>query len=106
MPYRGELIHARWSGEALWSPLAAVWPSGLLLPPESATGSPSPGQLLLFAGEGSEPEILIACGSCHFASGKGPLAGNPVLTIDDNLARLAELGRRILWHGAMELIIR
>jgi len=103
LPYRGKLIHARWSGESCWAPLAAVWPSGSILPPESATGDPAPGQILLFAGELSEPELLIPYGTTRFASVAGPLAGNPVLTVDDRLSDLAALGREILWHGALDL---
>lgn len=104
-PYRGKLIHARWSGEACWSPLASVWASRALLPTENATERPAPGQVLLFAGPQSEPEILITYGASRFACQAGPLAGNPVLTIEDHLSRLAELGREILWGGAMELRI-
>jgi hypothetical protein len=32
LPYHGELIHARWSGEASWSPLAAVGPRDQCFP--------------------------------------------------------------------------
>lgn len=102
-PYSGKIIHARWSGEACWSPLAGAWPAGAILPPENATSYPAPGQVLLFAGEQSEPELLIAYGPSHFASKAGSLAGNPVLTIEDRLPRLSELGREILWRGAMDL---
>jgi Protein of unknown function (DUF3830) len=105
LPYRGTIIHARWSGEACWSSLAAVWPFGSILPPEHATEHPEPGQVLLFAGALSEPELLIAYGPSRFASEAGPLAGNPVVTIEDRIGRLAELGRAILWHGAMEFRI-
>jgi hypothetical protein len=105
LPYRGELIHARWSGEACWSPLKSVWPLDVLLPPEDATSHPAPGEVLLFAGAVSEPELLIAYGPTRFASKAGALAGNPVLKIDDGLDRLAELGRRILRHGVVTLHI-
>ena len=105
LPLCGELIHARWSGEACWSPLAAVWPEGLLLPRENATARPEPGELLLFAGGTSEPELLLAYGAVRFASGAGPLEGNPVLTINDRMDRLAELGREILRHGVADLRI-
>ncbi len=105
MPYRGKLAHARWSGEACWSPLAGAWPRGSVLPPENATVYPMPGQVLLYAGDLSEPELLIAYGPNRFASKAGALAGNPVLTIAADLARLAELGSEIFWRGAMELRI-
>jgi hypothetical protein len=106
LPYRGQLIHARWSGEACWSPLGVVWPASSLLQPENATSEPALGQILLFGGGTSEPELLITYGPCRFACKAGPLAGNPVLTIDDDqLARLAEVGHSILWSGAKPLHI-
>ena len=106
VPYQGDVIHARWSGEAIWSPLAAVWPPGTSLPPEHGIGSPQPGQVLLFAAEESEPEVLIAYGFCRFASRVGPLEGSPVLSIEDRLSELAWLGSRILWDGAKRLVIQ
>lgn len=105
LPYRGELIHARWSGEALWSRLAAVWPAGAKLPPENATVSPRPGDVLLYAGPLSEPELLVVYGSCRFAAKAGPLEGNPVLIIEDDFARLSEIGHQILHRGALPLRI-
>lgn len=89
----------------MWSPLAEAWPPGLVLPPENSTGSPEPGQVLLYAGAVSEPELLLVYGTCRFASKVGPLAGNPVLVIEDRRDRLARLGRQILWHGALDLRI-
>ena len=105
LPYRGIVMHARWSGEALWSPLAGAWPAGRCLAPESATCEPKAGELLLYAGELSEPELLLAYGTVRFASKAGSLRGNPVLTIDDPLAALAELGRGVLRKGATNLEI-
>jgi hypothetical protein len=66
---------------------------------------PVAGEVLLFGGDLSEPELLIAYGPSRFASMVGPLAGNPVLTIEDRLARLIELERQILWRGAVDLRI-
>lgn len=105
LPHRGEVLHARWSGEACWAPLAAVWPSGRGLPPERATSRPQPGQILLFGGERSEPELLLPYGICRFASRAGSLAGNPVLTIEGPLDGLVQIGREVLRGGTMELKI-
>jgi hypothetical protein len=105
LPYRGRLIQARWSGEACWAPLGAAWPAGVALGPESATSEPAPGQILLYAGPVSEPELLFPYGPCRFACVAGPLAGNPVLSLDDPSSRLAEAGADILWKGAAELRI-
>jgi hypothetical protein len=105
LPYNGNIIHARWSGQSCWSPLGAVWPLGERLAPENAIAYPSRGELLLYAGELSEPELLIPYGPSRFASMAGPLAGNPVLLIEDRLTRLTELGNQILWRGALDLRI-
>lgn len=105
LPYQGAVIHARWSGEALWCPLAAVWPAALHLPQEHATCEPNAGKVLLYAGDLSEPELLIPYGTTRFSSKAGILEGNPVLTIDDPLSALPELGRGVLWKGAMQLRI-
>lgn len=105
LPYSGAVIHARWSGEALWSPLAAALPAHALLPPESPRGPLQPGEVLLYAGECSEPELLIVYGISRFACKSGPLEGNQVLTIEDRLDSIARLGREILWGGARTLSI-
>jgi len=105
LPYSGNVIHARWSGEALWSPLAKVWPANLALPLENSSALPRPGEVLLYAGERSEPELLIPYGTSRFASKAGPLEGNPVLVIEDRLDCLCELGRDVLWRGAMPFSI-
>jgi len=105
LPYNSEVIHARWSGDAVWARLADVWPAGLRLPPESATGNPTPGDVLLFAGEQSEPELLVTYGASRFACQAGALEGNPVLVIEDGLDRLAAIGCRVLHQGAMKLRI-
>jgi hypothetical protein len=105
LPLCGQLIHARWSGEAVWLPLGSIWPVGSILEPESATGHPEPGEVLLFADRRSEPELLIPYGPTRFACRAGPLEGNPVLLIEDDLAQLVGRGREILLRGAMELRI-
>ena len=105
LPYSGTVLHARWSGEAIWSPLQTSWPAESLLPEESAVAEPRPGQLLLYAGPHSEPEILIAYGETRFASRFGGLRGNPVLTIVERLDELAHVGRSILENGASTLHI-
>lgn len=105
MPLHGEVIHARWSGESIWSPLSGIWPAGLTLPAEHQTHTPRPGEVLLFAGALSEPELLICYGPTRFASVAGPLSGNPVLTICGGLERLAALGHAALRRGALRLAI-
>lgn len=101
LPYTGAVIHARWSGEALWSPLGSNWPAGRHIPSEHATCEPKVGDILLYAGDLSEPELLIPYGTTRFCSKAGLLEGNPVLTIDDPLSVLPELGRRVLWNGGV-----
>ena len=105
LPFRGGVIHARYSGEAIWSPLSTVWPNAVTLEREDAMGHPEPGEVLLFADRRSEPELLVPYGATRFASKAGPLEGNPVLLIQEDLPQLVECGREILMHGAMELRI-
>jgi len=105
LPLNCEVIHARWSGESIWAPLSRVWPAGLMLPTEHEAENPRPGDVLMFGGPISEPELLISYGRTRFASVAGPLAGNPVLTVCDRLERLSELGPTVLWRGAMRLQI-
>ncbi|MDB5433290.1 MAG: hypothetical protein JWP35_4406 [Caulobacter sp.] len=105
LPYRGQVLHARWSGEAVWAPLAPVWPPGRVLAPENATARPRPGDILLYGAERGEPELLFAYGVCRFANNAGRLAGNPVLSLEDPNGELALAGEAILREGASELRI-
>lgn len=98
LPLEGHAMHARWSGEAGWIPLGA----GLSVPPENALAFPQPGQLLLYAGARSEPELLIPYGACSFACRAGQLAGNHVITLDD-VTQLRSLGETLLKQGAQPL---
>lgn len=89
----------------MWSPLAHVAPPGLILPPENPSCSAEPGAILLYAGASSEPELLIPYGISRFACNAGPIEGNPVLLIESGLGRIAELGREVLWSGAVSFAI-
>jgi len=100
LPIESQIVHVRWSGEAVWVPMGEMH---LNLPPENATCYPSPGQILLYPGGVSETEILIAYGATSFASKAGALAGNHVLTVTDGLEHLRPLGERTLWHGALAI---
>ena len=100
LPLVSKIIHARWSGEAVWIPLGDLQ---FGIDYEDATSYPAPGQIILFPGGISETEILIAYGPTCFASKAGQFAGNHFLTIEDNLDMLAELGRGTLWSGAKDI---
>ena len=100
LPFEGRLVHARWSGEAGWVPLADY---DLGVPSENATSHPAPGQVLWHPPGLSEAELLVPYGSTLFSSRVGQLAGNHFLTILDARAELAEVGRRLLWEGAQPI---
>lgn len=101
LPYRQRVIHVRWSGEAVWVPLGDF---ELGVGFENHTSYPSAGDVLFYPGGHSETELLIAYGSCSFASRMGPLAGNHFLTLVDARERLREIGRRVLWQGAQDVL--
>ena len=113
LPFVGEVVHVRWSGEGMWIPLGDHdFGATALEPPleqkevigyEDATSYPTPGQILLYSSDGhlgkSETEILIAYGSVQFASKAGTLAGNHFATIISDIDKLKEIGISTLWQG-------
>ncbi len=102
LPFTDHLIHARWSGEAMWIPMGD---RRIELPSENATSHPSPGQLLFYPGGASEMEILVPYGSALFASKVGQLAGNHFATVFEGNDDLPEIGRLTLWEGAQDFTI-
>ncbi len=100
LPFRGRIIHVRWSGEGCWIPLGDHDPG---LPFENATSYPSPGQIIFYPGGYGETEILIPYGGVRFASKLGQLAANHFMTITEGLEQLPELGRLVLWQGAQDI---
>ena len=101
LPLRARLVQARWSGESAWVPLGGL-ETGLGF--ENHTSYPAAGQLLLYPGGISETEVLFPYGSTSFASKAGPLAGNHFATIEGGRELLTELGRRVLYDGAQEIV--
>jgi uncharacterized protein DUF3830 len=102
LPFKENLLHVRWSGEATWVPLGNL---EVGVPPENATTYPLPGEILLYPGGMSETELLIPYGRTQFGSKAGLLAGNHFLTVISGREHLAELGRLTLWEGAQPIII-
>ena len=96
MPFAGEVVHVRWSGEGMWIPLGNM---DFGVGYEDATSYPAPGHVLLYPRGISECEILIAYGSVRFASKAGTLAGNHFATIVSDLDKLREIGVSTLWDG-------
>lgn len=87
----------------MWLPLGFNFPA---IHSEHATSYPAPGDILITGPGPSEAEILIAYGPCRFGSRAGQLAGSPVLSIREDLAGLAEVGRQSLQQGGMDLTMR
>ncbi len=100
LPFEGQLVQARWSGEAGWVPLGDY---DLGVGYENATSHPAPGQVLWHPAGVSEAELLVPYGATCFASRVGQLAGNHFLTIHDDRGALAEIGRRLLHDGAQQI---
>lgn len=106
LPYRQKVIHVRWSGEGVWVPLGdwKLENGGVPVGFENHTAHPSAGDILFYPGGYSETEIILAYGACSFASKMGQLAGNHFLTIVEGRAQLCELGRKVLWEGAQDVL--
>lgn len=101
LPLTATLLQARWSGEAGWSRLGA----DVRLDRENATSQPAPGQILLYGGDVSEPELLLPYGVCAFAYQGGPLCGNHVATLEAVPGELRTLGELLQLKGAQSLRI-
>ncbi len=101
LPLESRIIHVRWSGEGGWIPWGDL---DLGLGPENATCYPNPGELVIYPGGVSEAELLLAYGYVAFASKAGALAGNHFATVVEGNENLRELGRRLLWEGAQEIV--
>lgn len=102
LPIRSQLIHCRWSGEGCWIPFGDL---DVGVGFENHTSHPAPGDVIIYTGDMSECEILIAYGAVDFSSKVGQLAGNHFATINAGREHLAELGRRVLWEGAQDIVI-
>jgi len=103
LPLDSRIIHVRWSGEGGWIPMGDL---DVGIGPENATRYPSPGELIFYPGGVSETELLLAYGYVAFGSKAGALAGNHFATILEGGENLRELGRRMLWDGAQDIIFR
>lgn len=100
LPFEGEILHARWCGEAIFIPVEQM-PS---LELENQTVYPSRGDLIYYPGKDSIKEILVAYGACHMWSRIGPLPSNHFATIRD-VDRLMQIGRRIHREGAKRVTL-
>ncbi len=100
MPYLGQLVHVRWSGEGVWIPLGET---DFGVGYENHTSHPAPGHIILYPGGISETEILLAYGGVAFSSKMGQLAGNHFITLTGGLENLATLGNKVLWEGAQPI---
>lgn len=102
LPIHNSLIHCRWSGEGCWIPFGDM-KVGVGF--ENHTSHPAPGEIIIYTGDFSECEVLIAYGGVAFSSKVGQLAGNHFATIVKGGDQLTEMGRRVLWNGAQDIVI-
>lgn len=100
LPFEGQIVHVRWSGEGVWIPLGDY---NFGVGYENHTSHPAPGHIILYPGGISETEILLAYGGVDFSSKMGQLAGNHFITLTSNLENLAVLGNKTLWEGAQQI---
>ena len=57
LPFQNQIVHCRWSGEAVWIPMGD-FKTGIDF--ENHTSHPSRGDVILYPGGFSETEILLA----------------------------------------------
>jgi len=100
LPYKGQIVHVRWSGEGVWIPLGE---EDFGVEYENHTSHPAPGHIILYPGGISETEILLAYGGVDFSSKMGQLAGNHFITLTSGLEHLKTLGNAVLWEGAKDI---
>ncbi|KAA3515289.1 DUF3830 family protein [Agrobacterium rosae] len=100
LPFEGQIVHVRWSGEGVWIPLGDY---NFGVGYENHTSHPAPGHIILYPGGISETEILLAYGGVYFSSKMGQLAGNHFITISSNLENLSVLGNKTLWEGTQQI---
>lgn len=100
LPFDGQIVHVRWSGEGVWIPLGDY---NFGVGYENHSSHPAPGHIILYPGGISETEILLAYGGVDFSSKMGQLAGNHFITLTSNLDKLPELGNKTLWEGAQPI---
>lgn len=100
LPYKGKIVHVRWSGEGVWIPLGDT---NFGVGYENHTSHPAPGHIILYPGGISETEILLAYGGVDFSSKMGQLAGNHFITLTSGLENLMTLGNAVLWKGAHDI---
>lgn len=103
MPFQGQIVHVRWSGEGVWIPLGD---RDFGVAYENHTSHPAPGQIILYPGGISETEILLAYGGVDFSSKMGQLAGNHFITLTSGHENLMKLGNLVLWEGAKPISFR
>ena len=101
LPYKQKLVHCRWSGEGCWIPLGEF---KLDVGYENHTSHPAPGEILWYPGGFSETELIFAYGDAMFASKVGQLAGNHFLTVIEGADQLGEMGQRVLYQGAQDVL--
>ena len=101
LPYKQRIVHCRWSGEGCWIPLGEF---KLDVGFENHTSYPAPGQILWYPGGFSETELIFAYGPVNFASTMGQLAGNHFLTVVEGNERLQDMGRKVLYEGAQDIV--
>jgi ribosomal protein S18 acetylase RimI-like enzyme len=89
LPLRQKLIHCKWSGEGCWIPFGE---SRLPVGFENHTSHPAPGEVIVYTGNLSEGEILIAYGAVDFSRRRARPRQGPRRAVGHGPAR--PVGRR------------
>ena len=100
LPYQESLIHARWSGHAVFARIGAL---ACELPEEAPLSEPVAGQVVVHRSSAAarDGEILLAYGPTRFANPSGALRGNLLMTVLGSAEALKDLGRAIHVGGSL-----
>jgi hypothetical protein len=101
LPIETEILHTRYSDEAMWVGLD----NAPKIDFENHTSYASKGDLLFYAGTLHRSGILLAYGASVFSTKVGVLPGNHFASVMEGVDKLPETGMKLLREGAKTIRI-
>ena len=106
LPWKIDMVHVSWSGNACFAILEDQAHS---VPFEEPIRIPSKGEIIVYPGNlpniQMSGEFFMAWGTCSIACQNGNLMGNLVLTIIEGNEKLEEYGTLVHFSGAQPMVV-